>query len=476
MGSIITQRLPTLCARAIINSIRYQSTSTQSTRRNLTHASLNKGNETVAFPESVQVKHHQEHSLARLPLSSIVRSLVLGTFFTSPLLYRPGILVLGKVADSNSGLLNPDRNLLIRAIVKPLIYDHFCAGTNKAEIQRNVAKLKQIGFSGVILGYGKEYDPRKQKHGQNTKKMVEAEAEIEHWRKGNVETLQVLGEGDILAMKYTGAGKSVVQALLTGSKPPTQFNEALQEICRIAAAQGTRLFVDAEQDEFQATIDDWTVDLMRQYNRDGKALIYNTIQSYLKNSRSKLEHELSLAEKEGWTLGVKLVRGAYIGSDPRHKIHDTKAETDANYNGIVKDVLTGNILKHPTNRSSNIALFAAGHNPESVAKASDLVRTLSAQNALNTVPDFGQLQGMGDTLSCRLIQHAQRMRAGAKDSVSTPGVYKYSVWGSVQDCMQYLVRRAVENRGGTDRMKDGMNELWEELRRRMRNWAMGRRG
>jgi proline dehydrogenase len=46
-------------------------------------------------------------------------------------------------------------------------------------------------------------------------------------------------------------------------------------------------------------------------------------------------------------------------------------------------------------------------------------------------------------------------------------VYKCLTWGSVQECMQYLLRRAVENSGGTVRMKDGYAAYLGELKRRM---------
>jgi proline dehydrogenase len=82
----------------------------------------------------------------------------------------------------------------------------------------------------------------------------------------------------------------------------------MSAICERAAAQGSRVWIDAEQQEFQSTIDRWTVDMMRRYNTNGQALVSLTLQAYLKSARHTLEKLLQQARVEGWTLGVKLVR------------------------------------------------------------------------------------------------------------------------------------------------------------------------
>jgi proline dehydrogenase len=180
---------------------------------------------------------------------------------------------------------------------------------------------------------------------------------------------------------------------MQGGKPPAGFADSIDMICHKATEKSCRVWIDAEQSAVQSSIDSWTIDLMRRWNKDGRAVVYNTIQAYLKSSRTKLKQHLALAQAEQWSLGIKLVRGAYIGTDPRHCIHDTKQDTDDSYNGIVHDLLSGkNLGFDEQNFPSNIHLFLAGHNPESVAKAWDLVQSLHAVGKLKVVPDFGQLQ------------------------------------------------------------------------------------
>lgn len=76
---------------------------------------------------------------------------------------------------------------------------------------------------------------------------------------------------------------------------------------------------------------------------------------------------------------------------------------------------------------------------------------------------------MGDVVGCNFLQQREVLAAqGSHGSHAiVPKLYKCLTWGSIQECMQYLFRRAVENSGGTDRMRDGMAAYKSELRRRM---------
>ena len=65
------------------------------------------------------------------------------------------------------------------------------------------------------------------------------------------------------------------------------------------------------------------------------------------------------------------------------------------------------------------------------------------------MPDFGQLQGMAYQLGCELLQHFEAAIGAASMSstkaVAVPGMYKCMTWGTMQECIEYLVRRVVEN-------------------------------
>lgn len=406
--------------------------------------------------------------LERLPTAALLRSLFLGVFFSSPTLFKPGFAFLRIVANSRSRLLNPDSNPVLRAILKSLLYDHFCAGTTRSEVIRTRDSIRQTGYSGVALCYGKEA-PSSHRGADISIARDTVDAEIEHWKQGNLETLDMIGAGDWLAMKFTGAGSRTTEALLQNDEPPAQFVAAMHSICDKTLERGCLLWIDAEQQNLQKSIDTWAIRFMSRYNRDGKVVVYNTLQSYLKTSRSKLEHQLALADRGNWTLAIKLVRGAYMGSEQRHLINDTKQDTDDAYNGIVSDLLAGTNLGYPDDRLPKVELLLAGHNPESVSKAWNLIGSLRSQGKLKVLPAFAQLQGMGDELGCRFLQLCEKLEADQKEKavVAVPKMYKCLTWGTLQECMLYLFRRAVENSGGTDRMRDGMAAYRGELKRRV---------
>lgn len=185
------------------------------------------------------------------------------------------------------------------------MYDQFCAGTKRLEIQAKISQIKSLGFSGVILCYGKEVQIQKssQPHVDDRHDSHETfDQDWELWKQGNLETLDMIGDGDYLGIKFgapmslernllipmsrfSGAGKSVTEDLLQGNGPPRAFMETMDVILQKAMAQNCRIWIDAEQQILQHSIDRWTIDLMRKYNRNGNAVLYNTLQAYLKASR-----------------------------------------------------------------------------------------------------------------------------------------------------------------------------------------------
>jgi proline dehydrogenase/hydroxyproline oxidase len=113
--------------------------------------------------------------------------------------------------------------------------------------------------------------------------------------------------------------------------------DGLRSLCSAAAEAGVGLLLDAEQTHRQPAIHLLARDLMREFNRDGRALVHDTHQAYLRGAQSRIEEELRRAQAGGYTLGVKLVRGAYrvaeLARGSGHLLHDTKGGTDREYDG-----------------------------------------------------------------------------------------------------------------------------------------------
>lgn len=252
---------------------------------------------------------------------------------------------------------------------------------------------------------------------------------------------------------------------------PQVIQDAIREICTKTKQQGSRLWIDAEQQILQVGLDDWVIELMRQHNGNGEALVYNTIQAYLKGARSNAGRHITLAAREGWTVGIKLVRGAYIEHDVRSLIHDTKRDTDRSYDDIAEMMIS---RKLPQTRGCETlafpaaALFLATHNHASATKGVEMhLRRLKEGRSL-TALDCGQIYGMADELSCEMLASCERYDTDASTNNSMiPGVFRYLPWGSVAECMGYLHRRAIENRGAVERTQHMLDALKKELYRRV---------
>lgn len=66
-------------------------------------------------------------------------------------------------------------------------------------------------------------------------------------------------------------------------------------LCHAAKEKRLRVWIDAEQQDLQPTIDDRTLLLMREFNRDGQAFMYNTFQAYLKVTPKNILKYLRIA-------------------------------------------------------------------------------------------------------------------------------------------------------------------------------------
>lgn len=239
--------------------------------------------------------------------------------------------------------------------------------------------------------------------------------------------------------------------------------DALDEIGTKCKERNIQIIVDAESQHYQKGIARTSLELMRKFNTHGRVVVYNTYQAYLKDTQALIATHLAEAEKDGFTLGLKLVRGAYMASDDRSLIHDTKQDTDDNYNGIAQGVLRQQLGEYGVSRPfPSVKLFLASHNRESVISAQRL-HTQRTVAGFPTVPvGFGQLHGMSDEVSFSLL--AEKGSDG-----QPPDVFKCTTWGSMGECVGYLLRRAVENRDAVMRTNDEYVALKKEAGRRIRS-------
>ncbi|KAF5865259.1 proline dehydrogenase [Aspergillus alliaceus] len=385
------------------------------------------------------------HSL--LPSMVLWRSLLVAAISSHPWLLTPALRTLSLLAHPRVSLLDVNKNPILRGILKETFYNHFCAGENAAEVTGTIGRIKHMGFTGVILTYAREIvvdaSPQHANNPttaeKNSKEHTETRksSEIEAWRQGVLETVEMM-------------------------------SFAVQDVCTRAIERNACIFVDAEQQSVQAGIDAVAIDLMRRYDENGNAVVYNTYQAYLKSTPGTALSHLGVAEREGFTLGVKLVRGAYINSEPRHLINDTNSKTDETYNAIAAGLLRRQYGPFGVERQfPSTELYLATHNKESALAADSLYKERRTTGEPTTKVQYGQLLGMADEVSCRLLQLRDDSSQAARKA--SPEVYKCLSWGALGDCLSYLLRRAVENRDAVGRTKQEYLALKVEVRRRSKN-------
>ena len=184
-----------------------------------------------------------------------------------------------------------------------------------------------------------------------------------------------------------------------------------------------------------------------------------------------LKSHLQIAQSRNYVSGIKLVRGAYIYIEHERKsiIHDTKLDSDNSYDAAVDLLLQGGDVQgsKPANPWKAEVMLAT-HNSDSVDKAFDLYqrRTASQQDKGGVQKlVFAQLMGMADEISMKLASQFSKIR-----DTGGLGVYKYTVWGSFEDCLLYMLRRAEENQDAALRSRVTAVLMLKELRSRLAFW------
>lgn len=228
----------------------------------------------------------------------------------------------------------------------------------------------------------------------------------------------------------------------------------LEMIATRAKALGVRLMIDAEHSYFQPAIDHAVLHLSRKYNRDYPC-IFGTYQAYLRDCHQKLELDLDRSRREGWHLGAKLVRGAYMVHERERAIslgypdpvQPTLEATHASYDKAVDTLL----LHCPC--PERTSLMVASHNQASVERVAALLLDDGSRVPRDQV-FFGQLLGMSDHLTFTLA------RLGLK-------TYKYVPYGPVREVLPYLIRRAQENSDALSGAAEQRDMMLAEVRRRV---------
>jgi proline dehydrogenase len=229
-----------------------------------------------------------------------------------------------------------------------------------------------------------------------------------------------------------------------------RVRERMYAICEAAAEKNIGVLVDAEESWIQDPIDRLTMEMMAEFNKQ-KAVVFNTIQLYRHDRLHFLRISHQIAEAQGFVLGLKLVRGAYMEKEravaleknKQSPIQISKEATDADYDEAVRFCM---------DHIHSTAVIIASHNEQSNLLGAKLLDEMMLPHNHPHV-HFSQLYGMSDTITFNL----------AKEGFN---VSKYLPFGPIQDVIPYLMRRAQENTSVSGQTGRELLQLKRELARR----------
>lgn len=337
-------------------------------------------------------------------------------------------------------------HLPVEGLIRASVFDHFCGGVNEVDCLTVVDKMYTKGVSSV-LDYsveGKEEEEQFDAALEMTLKTVEFAREREAIP---FAVFKPTGLGRLDLYEKVGAGEALTAAEEAEWK---KVRDRFDLICKTAHDKDVALLIDAEESWMQDAADDLVEEMMRKYNKD-KVIVFNTLQLYRWDRMDYLKKLHEKAKAEGFYIGMKLVRGAYMEKENARAeergypspICPSKQATDDNYNAAVEYM-----MQH----LEYMAIFAGTHNEESSYKLMEMQKANGIAKNDKRIW-YGQLYGMSDNISYNLAAHGYN-------------VAKYLPFGPVRDVMPYLIRRAEENTSVAGQTSRELNLLKTERERR----------
>lgn len=337
-------------------------------------------------------------------------------------------------------------HLPVERIIRATVFDHFCGGVSEDDCISVMEKMFQKSVSSVL-----DYS-------------VEGKEDEAHFDEAMNKILKIINfseakpEMPFIVFKPTGFGRFELyqkigenQILTDDEQQEWGRVEARYDlVCSTAHKKGVAILIDGEESWMQDAADVLATSMMRKYNKKS-AVVFNTLQLYRWDRLDYLKKLHEQAKSEGFFIGMKLVRGAYMEKENSRAIDlvyespicKTKEATDQNFDDAVI---------YMTKNLESMAIFAGTHNENSCYKLLDLQQKLGIDKKDFRIW-YGQLYGMSDNISFNLAEKGFN-------------VAKYLPFGPVRDVMPYLIRRAEENTSVAGQTNRELNLLNTERIRR----------
>lgn len=337
-------------------------------------------------------------------------------------------------------------NVGFKGLIKSTIFKQFVGGETIHDCSVTIAELGKYNI-GTILDYSVEGK--------------ESEVDFDNCKEETLETIKMAKNDKNIpfcVFKVTGLARfdllekvSSKKTLSDAEKQEWQrVKDRVSAICNSAFQNNQAIFIDAEESWIQPAIDDLANENMALYNKN-IAIIYNTYQFYRHDRLSYLTESIKHGKTNGYHVGAKLVRGAYMEKERKRAqemgyqspIQPSKEASDKDYDQALK-LCVDNI--------DVIGLCAGTHNEKSSLHLVELMRQKNIDSADKRIY-FSQLFGMSDHISYNL-------------SLNNYNVAKYVPYGPVKEVLPYLIRRAQENTSVKGQTGRELNLIMKEKKRR----------
>ncbi len=345
------------------------------------------------------------------------------------------------------GLFAVKANLpFVKPIVRKTIFKQFVGGENLLDCQPAIDRLHKNNTL-TILDYGAEGKSGEDALDEVMKETIKA-----------VELAASNSSVPAISTKLTGLADDALLLKCNEEQslnPAEQLNyerliDRISQICSRAEELGVSVLVDAEESWMQVAIDKIVDEMMAKFNKE-KVVVYNTYQLYRHDKLAQLKADHQIALKNGYRIGAKLVRGAYMDKERKRAeekgytspIHKNKEAVDRDYDLS---------LKYCMENYETIGSICATHNINSNLYQAKLIEELGIPKDHEHI-NFCQLYGMSDYITFNLAD------AGFN-------VAKYVPYGPIKEVVPYLIRRAKENTSITGEVGRELEFITKEMKRR----------
>jgi len=336
--------------------------------------------------------------------------------------------------------------LPVEGLIRATVFDHFCGGVNEEDCLPTIDRMFSAKVCSV-LDYSVEGKALENQFDNAAKRLVKIIEFSEKKEAMPIVVFKPTGLGRFALFQKKGEGKTFTKE---EQEEWNRIEGRFNMLCKLAKSKDVEVLIDGEESWMQDAADELIEKMMAIYNTE-VPIVYNTLQTYRWDRMDFLKASHKRAKAQGFKLGFKIVRGAYMEKERERAAEQgykspicvDKKATDANFNNCQRY-----ILEH----LKDFSIFIGTHNEESNYLALELMEALNINKEDNRVW-FGQLYGMSDHISFNLARNGYN-------------VAKYLPFGPVKDVMPYLIRRAEENTSVAGQTTRELALLKKERKRR----------